>query len=61
MFKDVDLSELTKYEIVSNIKKNKLDEFEGKVREIQEFPDDESRQNLLMSERETQLLDEGIL
>lgn len=55
----MDLSEMTKYEIVFNIKKNKLDEFEGKIREIEEYPDDETRQNLLISDRQTQILDEG--
>lgn len=34
LFSQTELSDIDKYEFIYNIKKNKLDEFEGKVREI---------------------------
>jgi hypothetical protein len=60
MFRDMDIEEMRNYEIIFNTTKNKLDEFEGKIREIQDISDSESQQNLLISERKGKNLDEGL-
>lgn len=59
MFRELEIEAIRNYEIVFNVKKNNLDEFEGKVREIESLNENESQQNLIISSRKNQKLDEG--
>ena len=60
MFRQMDIPEIQNFEIVFNRTKNKLDEFEGKIREIEKPADTESQENLLLSSKVHTNLDEGI-
>jgi hypothetical protein len=59
MFREMDIKDIQNYEIVFNVQKNKLDEFEGKIREIEQISDTESKENLLQPSKIKTNLDEG--
>jgi hypothetical protein len=59
LFKQMNLAQIRNYEVVFNFKKNKLDEFEGKVREIPQNCESEEERKLLLEERRQYSLDEG--
>lgn len=59
MFRDCDIDRVRNYEVIFNVKKNKLEEFEGKVREVPQGDSDESQQSLIVNQQSRTTLDEG--
>ena len=61
MFRGLDVEDVVKYEVIFNVKKNNLNEFEGKIREIPANDLNESQEQLIINEREPTTLDDGKL
>lgn len=59
MFKEMDIDQIRNYEVVFNFRKNKLDEFEGKIREIPEKVDENETDDVIIKDRQNVTLDEG--
>lgn len=59
MFKNLNIESIANFEFVFNVKKNGLNEFEGKVREIEKKIPNLGDGDLLLSSKERTCLDDG--